>query len=290
MRNIYKNQYKRHDIFSCNHSSHHRFGGAVSTYYILQEKHCYPDGCLNFVWRCQLLNKGHACPRKFRHVGRKCFSCKHFYENKYQQKPRLLVSPDEYREYLHDLENFKYWIGLNRGRKIDIDAQIASVKPDLSAAGSPDNPRFRFHGWILVFDHVYVGYDLFEDIAFARISAKTQNRFQFAGGDSFEAVARFNFNQGRLVFSQVHNIEIKARGEGELPDSESILVAAETATSFPVQPEKCMRCDQGVLIENMPSRSNRSAPSRSLVCLMGQKNPVECLYHLDLELKADSNQ
>jgi hypothetical protein len=141
-----------------------------------------------------------------------------------------------------------------------------------------------------VFDQVYVGYDLFEDIAFARISPKAQQKLRLAPGDSFEAEARFNFDQGRLVFTRVHNIDIKSRSGRPLPDSENIIVAAETSQSFPVQPEKCMRCDQGVLVENPPDNSGRSRPSRSLVCLRGEDNPAECIYHVMPQLNGGRNQ
>lgn len=286
MRKVYRNQYKRHDIFSCNHSSHHRFGGTVSTYYILEEKQCYPDGCINFVWRCQLLNKGHSCPKKFSHVGRKCFSCKHFYENKYQQTPRLKVSDEEYHNFLNELEDFNYWIDENQQRQVEIDAEIIGVKPNLKAFGSIDRPYYRMYGWILVFDQVYIGYDLFEDIAFAKISEKAQDRLLFRAGDILEASAKFNFMRGRLVFSHVHNIDLKTRGDEPLPDGEDILVAAQTATSFPVQPEKCMHCDQGVLAEARDNDSDRSGPSRTLVCLRGERNPLECIYHLKPQLRS----
>ncbi len=280
MQKIFKNQYKRHDIFSCNHSSHFRFGGAVSTYYILSEKKCYPEGCINFIWKCRLLNKGHACPKKFTHVGRKCFSCKQYYEEKYCQQPRLKVSQEEYDKFLLDKEDFDYWLDQNQGREVEIEAELAGVKPNLIANGSHRGRRLRFSGWILIFRGVYVDYDFFEDTAFAWISEKTQDRWSFSAGARFEARAKFNFQRGRLVFNRLHQVEIKRRGKTDPPDINRILVAAETATGFPVQPEKCLKCPEGMLVENAGNSRDSNGPKRQMICLRGVKNPSECIHHL----------
>ncbi len=285
MQNIYRNQYKRHDIFSCNHSDHHRFGGNVSTYYVLSEKNCYPQGCINFIWRCRLLNKGHSCPKKFTHVGRKCFSCKEYYEEKYCQAPRLKVSDEKYREFLREKEDFDHWVSQNDGRLVEIDAEIVSIKPNLIPSNGGPPQKFRFNGWILVLDGVYVNYDLFDDTAFAWISQKTQERFGFRDGDIFEAQARFNFSYGRLIFNRTHNIEIKQRGEGIQPEMSDIIAATQTATKIPVQPEKCIRCSQGILVENNNLRKDKDGRRRSLICLEGIRNPSECIYHLEDKLQ-----
>jgi hypothetical protein len=280
MQRIFKNQYKRHDIFSCNHSSHFRFGGAVSTYYILSEKKCYPEGCINFIWKCRLLNKGHACPKKFTHVGRKCFSCKHYYEEKYCQQPKLKVDREDYEKFLRDKDDFDHWLGQNENRQVEIEAVISGIKPNLITNGPHKGSRLRFNGWILVFDNVYVDYDLFDDTAFAWISERAQERCQFTDGTRFEARAKFNFERGRLIFNRLHGIEIKKTGDGIPPDLNKIMVAAETASRIPVQPEKCLRCPEGVLIDKAEERRNNSGRKRQLICLRGVKNPSECIYHL----------
>jgi len=287
MQRILKNQYKRHDIFTCNHSAHQRFGGKISTYYILTEKECYPEGCINFVWRCQLLNKGHACPKKFTHVGRKCFSCKHFYEEKYCRQPKLNVSEDEYRDFLRDREDFDFWIDSLKGREVEIEAEISSVKPDLWKQVRNGRESYKFDGWILVFHKIYINYDLFDDTAFAWISNKTQQRYKFATGDHFEAQARFNFQRGRLVFNRVHRVDMKYKSDSAPPNLNRILVAAETALSFPVQPEKCIHCSEGVLVENMNHEKDKHGRRRYLVCLMGQKNPNDCVHHLVSQIESN---
>lgn len=287
MRKVLRNQYKRHDIFSCNHSAHQRFGGAVSTYYILSEKKCYPEGCINFIWRCRLLNKGHACPKKYNHVGRKCFSCKEYYEEKFCQQPKLKVSEEEYREFLREKEDFDHWISQHRGQDVEIDTKIAAINPSLIMTNGGKKPRFRFNGWILVFDNLHVNYDLFDDTAFAWISPKTQENFLFGRGASFEATARFNFEHGRLIFNRIRRFEIKSPGIEDPPDINEIMVATQTASRFPVQTEKCIHCPEGVLVDNVDYKKTRNGRRRNLVCLKGVKNPSECIYHLTAILDSD---
>ena len=77
-----KNQYKRTDIFRCVHDVHQKFQNRISVYHILKEKQCYPQGCFYFRWRCKQLNKKNKCYRGFFHVGRKCFGCRDFYDEK----------------------------------------------------------------------------------------------------------------------------------------------------------------------------------------------------------------
>jgi hypothetical protein len=202
------------------------------------------------------------------------------------QQPKLLVSPENYQEYLREKEDFDYWIEKNSGRDVAIDAEISGVKPDLSAYHSGGRKNFRLDGWILVFEKVYVGYDLFDDTAFAWISTKAQDKWSFSAGCKFEAKARFTFQRGRLIFKRLHNIEILTDGDGSAPDPNRILVAAQTASEFPLQPEKCVNCPEGVLVEKTMTGRRQNGPRRSLVCLQGEKNPADCLYHLAPLLKS----
>jgi hypothetical protein len=144
VRKIYTNLYKRPDVFSCPHSSHHRFGGVLTPHHILNEKKCYPDGCMVFVWKCRLLDKGHACPKKFKHVGRQCFSCKQFFEEKYQQQPKLKISGEEFEKFKFKLEDFDFWLDGVIGREIELEATVKTVKPNFRPVGRPDRERYIF--------------------------------------------------------------------------------------------------------------------------------------------------
>jgi len=277
MQRIFKNQYKRHDIFACHHAAHHRFGGEVSTYYILEEKKCHPEGCINFIWRCRLLNKGHACPKKYTHEGRKCFSCKQFFEEKYQQTPQLKISPEAYQEFLREKEDFDHWVESHRGRLVELDGEIIGLKPDLIMLSSGVRPKLNFRGWLLVFKRIYINYDLFEDIAFAQVGRSLQERIRFAQGDQLEARARFGFQRGRLILNHLQRIEFKSRGKSSSPAWNETLTAAQMATAIPAQPEKCILCPDGVLVESDLAENQTNGPRRRLICLKGVINPINCI-------------
>ncbi len=278
MRKIYTNLYKRPDIFSCPHSSHHRFGGVVTPHHILNEKKCYPDGCMVFIWKCRLLDKGHACPKKFKHVGRKCFSCKHFFEEKYQQQPKLKISDEEFISFRSRLEDLDYWLDTIVGRKIELEATLRAVKPNFRAIGSPKRQRYLFTNWLAIFDSAHVNYDLFDDVCFARLSDRTQARFRFSEGDRILCRSVPTFDRGRLVFTRLHNIEVTDGGYEPDWDRADAEVAAATAVTLNIQAEKCLSCRYGCLIDRN-YRDNRNG-SRSLLCLAGQELPEDCVYPL----------
>ena len=122
------NHYKRHDIFKCVHQSHVNFEHRVSVYHVLKEKQCYPEGCIYFNWRYRLLNKGKSCPRKFKHVGKNCFNCKDFYDEKEIFKPELLLSEEEYQIFIRKLNQFEDWLEELRGKDIEFSGIINSLK------------------------------------------------------------------------------------------------------------------------------------------------------------------
>jgi len=157
---------------------------------------------------------------------------------------------------------------------------IAAVKPNLILNGSENNPRIFQKGWFLIFKSVFINYDLFDDLAFAWISYQTQERRLLSAGDSFEAQAIFNFSQGRLIFNKVHNIDVKTKGDIISPELNQLLVAAKTTKPFPIQPDKCLRCSQGVLVEKANRDIHSRGPRRVMVCLQSEENPVDCIYHL----------
>jgi len=278
MRKIFTNLYKLPDIFSCPHSSHQKFGGAVTPHHILNEKKCFPDGCMVFVWKCRLLDKGHSCPKKFKHVGRKCFSCKHYFEEKYVRQPKLKISDEEFRKFKNRLEDLDFWLDEIVGREIELEGTIETIKPNFRPYGNPRRERFAFLNWLAVFRSAHIGYDLFEDVCFARISDKTQSRFVISPGDHILCRATASFDRGRLIFTRLHNIEHTRNGERPQWSKSGAEVAAATAVRLNLQAEKCLQCRYGCLIDR-PHYDDRNG-SRSLLCLAGQKAPEECAYPL----------
>ena len=127
MSRVMINQYKRQDVFRCSHTAHFRFEKNVSVYHVLKEKECFPEGCIYFLWKCRLLNKGNSCPKKYRHVGRDCFSCKNYFDEKINHQPEIILDEEAYKKFQLDLEEFEDWLEQNVGRWVEFSGIINSV-------------------------------------------------------------------------------------------------------------------------------------------------------------------
>ena len=147
-----KNLYKKNDIFRCVHESHKGFKNKISVYHILEKKSCYPHGCLYFKWQCKQLNKRKKCSRGFHYVGRKCFGCKDFYEDKIHNYPELQIGPKDYNTFLKEYEDFKDWLDELRGKNIEISGKLKGIKPHFQKRIYPKSSFLSFQGYILIFE------------------------------------------------------------------------------------------------------------------------------------------
>ena len=170
------NHYKRHDIFKCAHQSHTHFGYRVSVYHVLKEKECYPRGCIYFNWRCRLLNKGQTCPKKFKHVGRACFNCREFYDEKEIFKPELLIAEKEYEGFLRSMHSFEDWLESVRGKEIDFSGTVHSLKPGFYRKAYAPERQISFDGFLLHFSGGYINLDYFDDAVYAKIGSRSEER------------------------------------------------------------------------------------------------------------------
>jgi len=57
-------------------------------------------------------------------------------------------------------------------------------------------------------------------------------------------------------------------------------VAKNTGRELDCQPERCMICENGCLLDVVEKTDKSSPVRRHLFCLMGVENPEECVYHL----------
>ena len=112
-----RNCYKREDVFVCRHDMHRGFDYRVSAHHVLREKNCYPHGCVDFLWKCKLLDKGGTCPKGYRHVGNNCTECRHYDEEKIHRYPELLISAMEYRAYQRECRRFDDWLDTHEGSR-----------------------------------------------------------------------------------------------------------------------------------------------------------------------------
>ncbi|GAB4266141.1 MAG: hypothetical protein Kow0092_18900 [Deferrisomatales bacterium] len=272
---VLTNCWKRKGVFACSHAAHDDFLGSVSPYHVLREKRCFPRGCLYFRWRCRRLEKGRACKRKFRHVGRLCRGCREYEEDKIHQQPRLLLTPGRWLDFRRELEIFEDWVDRHLGRDVEASARVADVKPAFTKERGAGT-RVRFRGFLVVLEETYLGRTRFDSPVYARVSRSQQERHAFRRGDLWEGRALVRQDRGRLVLERLRGVEVLSRGDGPVWDGAAGLVAKRTATTFSRQPERCLICPWGTLLDVREEEGHGVRHYRRLLCLEGRIAPELC--------------
>ena len=272
---VLTNAWKRRGVFACTHGAHDDFEGSVSPYHVLREKRCYPQGCIYFRWTCRRLGKGQSCRRKFTHVGRLCRGCKEYEEEKVHQQPRLLLLPGPWHEFRRELEVFEDWFDRVIGTEVEVMGDLAEVKP-MFVREVDSGQRVRFRGFLLVFPEAYLGMTHLRSTVYLRVGREAQTRNAFRAGDRLEFHATIREDRGRIVLDRMRRVEVLRRGEGRVWTPAEGIVAKRTAIAFPRQPERCLLCPSGTLLD-----VNQDTPSgvrhyRRLLCLEGMEDPERC--------------
>jgi len=278
------NHYKRHDIFKCTHQSHRHFEHKVSVYHVLKEKKCYPQGCLYFNWKCRRLNKGTTCSRKFKHVGKNCFNCKDFYDEKEIYSPSLLINDGEYKEFIRELHQYEDWCDDLRGNEVNYSGTINSVKPLFYKNSDHRDYNLFFDGFLINFEEGYINLDRFNDYVYVKISSSMQQRYSFCKGDKIDFYGRLNETLGRIILNRMNRISIEEKADSEVWTVSKAQLAKKTGTIIPFQHETCLNCDKGSLLD-VRSDSQRQ---RMLYCLEGTRDPRCCSYTISRLLVTDS--
>jgi len=274
-----KNLYKNMSVFRCIHETHKGFQNTMSVYHILKKKKCFPEGCLYFKWHCRLLKKGNKCFRGFNYVGRKCFRCRYFYEEKIHNYAELQITEEEYQEFLREFRNFEDWIYEHENKELEIYGEIDGVKPRFRKRIYKKGEGILFAGFMLIFKEAYLNRTHIEDYVYAQISTKTYQSLKFGKGDVLTARATLIMDKGRFVLKKLHRFDIEKRGEPPLWTESKALVAKETATLIPEQPEGCVQCPYGALIDVEDMRRREDRCFRQLYCLQGMADYRGC-HHL----------
>lgn len=278
------NPYKRLDIFQCKSEGHEKFEHRVSVYHVMRVKNCFPQGCIYFRWRCHLLNKGQSCNKGFHHVGKKCFGCKNYFDEKIHNQPVLLVSEAEYHNFLDELEDFEDWLDSIHDRQIDIQATISTVKPALVKIIHHQSSHLQLNGYLIHFSEAFIDTIHWEDHCYAQIFPDQQERFHFASGDKIEFRAKVELNEGRLVFKKLHNVEFLERSRQACWSNSEALVIQHTTIPFADQPIQCLHCDQGVLVDVVDKSKPQWERRRELFCLKSFPAPEVCYYAIEKKI------
>lgn len=272
------NQYKRHDIFRCCQEAHSRFQNVVSVYHVLKEKECFPQGCIYFKWKCRLLNKGNSCHKKFTHVGRQCFSCKNFFDEKVINKPRLLLPQQEYLKFREELREFESWLQRVLNNRVDFLGTVDSVKPHFLMSVNNSRRNISFKGFFLTFREGFFHTTPFNDLIYLHIPPHWQSKYRFCREDQLEFQAYVTLNKGRIILKKVRQLEIVSKNDDEYWTESQAMVARSAGSLFDDQHEKCLACEKGALLDTYEERKGRSIGYRKLFCLEGMADPGLCAY------------
>lgn len=280
------NQYKRTDVFRCRHLSHRDFENRVSVYHVLKEKKCYPEGCMQFLWRCQMLNKGGSCPKGYHHVGRNCFSCKWYYDEKMHCRPEVILSHEEGREFWQSYRDFEDWLSFNQNRQVEFSGKVNSVKPHFRKLVSSRENSLRLLGFLLGLNDGFIGRTGFDTDLYVNISLRFQERHRIAVDDDIEGLAILTEDRGRLILARPRRLEFNYRSNGETLTPQQAIVAFKTGRELSSQPEECLSCRWGVLVDKIEREERLPGKRRTLFCLRGVANPEECPFLLASKLES----
>lgn len=280
-----KNLFKSIDKFRCVHDVHRHFKSQMSAYHILIEKECYPNGCVYFQWKCRLLAKQKKCFRKFKKVGKECFNCKYFYEEKIHQYPEFINSDEKFAAFRLKFEDYLEWINQIKIKRVLCEGRISAIRPDLSVRRHQNTNHISHRGFLITFLSGYIDNIPFDDPFYLSISSLTQNKIKLRKDDLLEFEANLFLDRGRLIFRKSGKFYFTERGSDPAPNKSDLLVTLNTATVQVGQPAKCINCSKGILADN---HIGGPGSNRSIVCLLGFIDYHLCTF-LDDKSDRESN-
>jgi len=273
---IVTNPYKRRDVFRCSQEAHGAFEGRVSAYHVLKERNCHPQGCIYFLWHCVLMQKGRPCIHKYSRPGKKCGGCTYFAEDKIHLQPRLLLPEDAYRSFLEEAERFDEWMRAVRYRRLAVAGRIHTIKPWVERKVLNRQSRVALRGWLLVFRRGFIGLDEYRDPFYVRIPERLMSRHVFIPRMRVELTGEIREDRGRVIIHHPGQVEILSKGWGSPWTRDRALVAVRTASLLAEQPDSCLDCQWGVLVDVEDDSSGETEKYRHLYCLKGVQDPDGC--------------
>ncbi len=279
--------FKQQDVFICKHDVHRHFSSKMSVYHVLENKQCFPHGCVFFKWKCKILAKKKKCHRNFSTVGRQCFSCKYFYEEKIHQFPQMVIENVDEKQFFSEYENYVEWIKSLEDKRILCEGKIESVRPDFIIQKEGNKYKTGVRGFLLTFKEGFIQNKLFEDQFYLHISVFLQNKFRFRSGDEIEFYSDLKINNGKLEFFHPNKINLDLRGTEKPITRSDALVSANSASIFFSQPEKCRQCAHSIIPEIQGARFGQK---RALICMKGINDHQFCISFIEEIINKESEQ
>ena len=289
---IIRNLYKAQGVFTCHHPAHKQFGYEVSPYHIFLVKKCHPSGCVEFLWRCHQLEKGHPCPRKYKHVGRGCASCKYYHEDKLTYSPESPLEKEEIAEFVDELREYQGWLegmsagSCGQGKVVEFSGKIDGIAPHLEMHLDERGNHVSMDGFYLAFERGHIGQDLFDDRLYMKIFGNLLERYDFAPGDHIECRAVFTETRGRIILQKPSRIEHTRNGGKRHVNVSRALVGRATGKIISTgscgqsPADLCNSCPYMSLIDVEDVRRRKPVYYRRYYCLRGLTDPETCPVRL----------
>ncbi len=289
MAEVIRNLYKAAGLFTCRHPAHRRFGYEVSPYHIFCVKKCmpllqsmrgYPSGCVEFLWRCRTFEKGQACPRGFKHVGRGCFSCKQYHEDKVTFSPETTLQNGGLPIFIDRLREYQGWLSEMDGKLIEFVGTAESIMPHLAMYVESNRYSVEMDGFYASFAEGHIGRDTFADRLYLKLSTSQVERHRIAPGDRVECEAYFTESRGRIILRKPRKIEVaRCGGRADISFSRA-LVGRATGKIIAGDIEYCTGCPFVSLVDI--ENNNRRTPTfyRRFYCLRGVDDSENCPVRL----------
>ncbi len=286
---IIQNRFKQPNLFICRHPTHKRFNFMVSPYHVLEQKRCLQEGCVHFIWKCKIYGKDFNCPRGFKHVGRNCGDCKHYYEEKVCYKPEPQISDTEMSAYLAQLEDYRYWLSTVIDKRVPFSGEISGVFPSLLKIVDYEKSETRLNGFLIRFEKAHIGYDLFADRLYLQVGQRFIRKYSPAERDYIECQAVLKTDRGRVVMINPTRIEYTNGDNLPLIDYSRALVGRTTGVIVKDNCALCKGCPYGALMDVVIIRPQPNQ-YRRFYCLRGIEIARECPIRLEAKIRLYGNE
>ena len=171
MKNLYQEI-----LFECRTPRHRAIAGQMRFWHIHLQK-CYPGGCES--------DDG-------RHV------------------PELLVSQDEYREFLERFRKFRRWVKrLQFCLKVSFAGVIDRIYPYFSVSMLESSPIFKRKGFVIEFKECMLRKEFFEDAVYVLVDRDILDKLNLDEHDTVSGSGRFHIDErGIITLDKVSNMRL----------------------------------------------------------------------------------
>jgi hypothetical protein len=278
---VIKNLYKASGLFNCHHPAHKQFGYEVSPYHVFFVKKCHPAGCVEFLWRCRKFEKGHVCPRGFKHVGRGCFSCKQYHENKISYVPETNMDANQVRDFIDDLREYRGWLESMNGKSVEFAGVVDAIRPHLVMRLDSNRSAVSMDGFYASFERGHLGRDLFDGRIYLKIPGSLLEKTAMAPGDKVDLSAIFSESRGRIIMHRPRRLEISGSGRESHISVSRALVGRATGKIIASSIEYCNGCPYCSLVDVEDMSRQQPLRYRRFYCLRGVGDSENCPIRLE---------